>query len=119
MIPKSVLFNKIIAVFCLISSNISKSSSDNSFVLSKIAINKSASLANFLDFSIPIFSTLSLALRIPAVSTILRGIPLIVTFSSILSLVVPSISVTIALSSFNIVFNKDDLPAFGLPIIKL
>ena len=45
--------------------------------------------------------------------------PFIVINSSIVSLVVPSISLTIALSSFKILFNKDDFPAFGLPIIAV
>ena len=37
--------------------------------------------------------------------------------SSILSLVVPGISETIALSSFNSVFKSEDFPAFGFPAI--
>ena len=38
---------------------------------------------------------------------------------SMLSLVVPSTSSTIALSSFIIVLNKVDLPVFGLPRIQM
>ena len=49
-----------------------------------------------------IFSTISSVSLIPAVSTIFRGIPFILTNSSITSLVVPAISVTIALFSPNI-----------------
>ncbi len=52
-------------------------------------------------------------------STIFKGIPFIFTNSSIVSLVVPSISVTIALSSFKIAFNSEDFPAFGFPIITV
>ena len=47
----------------------------------------------------------------------LNWIPFITIVSSILSLVVPSISETIALSSFNKAFKRDDFPAFGFPII--
>ena len=39
--------------------------------------------------------------------------------SSIVSLVVPLILDTIALSSFSIVFNKVDLPEFGLPTMDI
>ena len=95
------------------------SSIDKSLLLSRIAITKSASLAASFDFEIPILSTSSFASWIPAVSINFNGTPSIVTNSSIVSLVVPSISVTIALSSFKIQFNKDDLPAFGLPIIAV
>ena len=99
--------------------NISISSSSKSLELSKIAIIKSASLACFIDFSTPIFSTSSDASLIPAVSTKFNGIPLIVTNSSIVSLVVPAISVTIALSSLRIAFKSEDFPAFGFPIIAV
>ena len=44
---------------------------------------------------------------------------MIFTNSSIASLVVPAISVTIALFSPNIEFNRDDFPTFGLPIITV
>ena len=40
------------------------------------------------------------------------------TNSSIVSLVVPSTSVTIALSSLRIAFKSEDFPAFGLPYEK-
>ena len=62
-------------------------------------------LALSLSVSIPIFSILSSDSLIPAVSIILKGIPDIEICSSIVSLVVPSISVTIALSSFKNSFN--------------
>ena len=50
-------------------------------------------------------------------SVILIGIPSKLINSSITSLVVPGISVTIALFSFNNAFNNDDLPTFGFPTI--
>jgi len=116
---KSILFKIIIAFLFLIKSITSKSSSSISFEASNIAIIKFAVLAVSLDFAIPIFSTSSFVSLIPAVSISFNGIPLIFTNSSIVSLVVPSYSVTIALSSFKIAFNKDDLPAFGFPIIAV
>ena len=79
----------------------------------------SALSANSFAFFTPIFSTSSLAFLIPAVSIIFNGIPSICINSSIVSLVVPSISVTIALYSFRIKFNNDDFPLFGLPKITV
>lgn len=117
--PISILFNKIIEFLFFINFNISKSSSSNSLVLSNIANINSASFAIFKAFFTPISSIVSDVFLIPAVSIIFNGIPLIVINSSIVSLVVPSISLTIALSSFKILFNKEDLPAFGLPIIAV
>ena len=67
--------------------------------------------------SIPIFSILFFVFRIPAVSINLNCIPSIFILSSITSLVVPSISETIALSSLRRVFNSVDFPEFGAPII--
>lgn len=97
----------------------SMSSFPSSLDASKIAIIKSASFATSFDFIIPIFSTSSSASLIPAVSTNFKGIPFTLTNSSIVSLVVPSYSVTIALSSFSIAFNNEDFPALGLPIIAV
>ena len=94
---RSVLFNKTIVFLSTACSNISLSSSVNSFELSKTIITKSAELSDSFDFSTPIFSTISSVSLIPAVSTIFKGIPFILTNSSITSLVVPAISVTIAL----------------------
>ena len=90
-----------------------------SFVASNIAIIKSASCAIFLDFFTPICSTSLVVFLIPAVSIKFNGIPFIFTNSSIVSLVVPSILVTIALSSSNMAFKSDDFPAFGFPIIAV
>ena len=46
-----------------------------------------------------------------------RVIPLITICPSTISLVVPSISVTIALSSFSNLFKSEDFPTFGFPTI--
>jgi len=97
----------------------SLSSSVNSLEPSNIRSTKSASIARVFDFSTPICSiTLSVSL-IPAVSIILRGIPPTFIISSSTSLVVPAISVTMALSSSKRVFKSDDLPTFGLPKITV
>ena len=114
---KSILFNKTIDFLSLIRSKIFLSSSSNSLEESKIAIIKSESEIKDTDFSTPIFSTISSVSLIPAVSLIFRLIPSKSMYSSMTSRVVPGISVTIALFSFNKAFNKEDLPTFGLPII--
>ena len=82
-------------------------------------IIKSAFKAIFLAFSTPIFSTISSVLRIPAVSIRFKVIPPILICSSNASLVVPSISVTIALSSFARAFNRLDFPALVFPKITV
>ncbi len=53
----------------------------------------------------------------PAVSVSLTGIPESDTCSSIVSRVVPGISVTIARFSFTKKFKSEDLPTFGFPAI--
>ena len=70
-----------------------------------------------LVFSIPLDSITSLVSLRPAVSMNLKFIPLIINESSMLSLVVPGISETIALSSLRSVFRRDDFPALGFPAI--
>ena len=67
--------------------------------------------------SIPKLSIVSLVSRIPAVSMNRKVIPPILTVSSITSRVVPWISLTMALSSFNNTFSKVDFPAFVSPMI--
>lgn len=52
-------------------------------------------------------------------STIFKGIPFMFTNSSITSLVVPGISVTIALFSPKIELSSEDLPTFGFPTITV
>ena len=72
-----------------------------------------------IERSIPIDSTISSVSLIPAVSTKFKVIPPKLSLASIKSLVVPDISVTIALSSSSRAFNKLDLPTFGLPTIAV
>lgn len=74
-----------------------------------------ASLIALIERSIPIDSTLSSVFLIPAVSIILKGIPLISYSPSTISLVVPAISVTIAFSLFKSKFKIDDFPVLGWP----
>lgn len=62
---------------------------------------------------IPIFSMGSEVSRSPAVSINRKRIPLISVVSSIVSLVVPGMLVTIALSYPRSEFRSDDFPAFG------
>ena len=80
---------------------------------------RSASLRAFFERSTPICSTMSSVSRIPAVSTNLRGTPLMLTYSSMTSRVVPSISVTMAFSSRRRLLRRLDLPTFGRPMIAV
>ena len=57
--------------------------------------------------------------RIPAVSIKFKLIPLYWIVPSTMSLVVPEISVTMALSSSNKAFKSEDFPTFGRPIIAI
>ena len=98
---------------------ISLSLSSNSLEPSATKIIRSASLAIFFALLTPICSTLSSVFLIPAVSIILRLIPPRLIFSSKVSRVVPSISVTIALSSPSIKLRSDDFPALGFPRITV
>jgi len=61
----------------------------------------------------------SSVLLMPAVSTRFKVIPPILICSSSTSLVVPAISVTIALSVPTSTFKRDDFPAFGFPMITV
>ena len=98
---------------------INLSSSVSSHELSNTAITSPASAAAFSALSTPIFSTLSSVSRIPAVSQRRKTALPTFTRSSIVSLVVPAISVTMARSYPSIAFKRDDLPTFGLPITAL
>ncbi|CIV70182.1 Uncharacterised protein [Streptococcus pneumoniae] len=80
---------------------------------------KSASLRAFFERSTPICSTMSSVSRIPAVSINLRGTPLMLTYSSMTSRVVPAISVTIALSSRKRLLRRLDFPTLGRPMIAV
>ena len=64
-------------------------------------------------------SIVSSVVRIPAVSMNRNLMPSIVISSSIASRVVPAISLTMALSSFNSAFNNVDLPTLGAPTIEI
>ena len=75
-------------------------------------------MASF-ERSTPICSTWLSLSRIPAVSKRLSLQPFMVTWVSITSRVVPSMFVTIALSSPHMVFKILDLPTFGVPIIAV
>ena len=68
-------------------------------------------------FSTPIFSARLSVSLIPAVSIKDNSIPSKIILPSTISLVVPSISVTIALSSFRNLFKILLFPTLGLPII--
>ena len=68
-------------------------------------------------FSTPIFSAKLSVSLIPAVSIKESSIPSKIILPSTISLVVPSISVTIALSSFKNLFKILLFPTLGLPII--
>ena len=105
------------AFCCSRCSIISKSSWLNSLLESMMKITRSAWLKDSFDFSIPIFSMRSSVSLIPAVSVNLTGIPFMLRCSSIVSLVVPGISVTMALASLSRLFIREDFPTFGLPII--
>ncbi|CAG5925587.1 Uncharacterised protein [Streptococcus pneumoniae] len=80
---------------------------------------KSASLRAFFERSTPICSTMSSVSRIPAVSINLRGTPLMLTYSSMTSRVVPAISVTIALSSRKRLLRRLDFPTLGRPMMAV
>ena len=116
---RSDLFKSSIFFLPRICSRISKSSFERGSEVSATNNMISALSISFLAFSTPIFSTASSVSRIPAVSMIFKVIPSMVTDSSNVSLVVPAISVTIALSSPRRAFKKEDFPAFGLPTMQV
>ena len=116
---KSFLFIIIITFLFFSSFNISLSSFVNFLLPSNIAISKSASSIICLLLSTPIFSTMSFVSLMPAVSIRFIVIPFIIMFPSIMSRVVPSMSVTIAFSVPISLFNKLLFPTFGFPIIPM
>ena len=75
----------------------------------------SASVARFFVSSTPRASITSSVWRRPAVSKRRTGIPLMLAQLSSQSRVVPSMSLTIARSSFRIALKRDDFPAFVRP----
>ena len=119
LFSKSDLFRRMIAFFPFNRDIISWSSSSRSSEASTTYKIRSASAAYFLARSTPIFSTTSCVSWIPAVSIIFRLIPCRLILSCRASLVVPAISVTIALSSPSNILSRDDFPALGLPTITV
>ena len=67
--------------------------------------------------SMPMFSNSSSVSRSPAVSISRKRIPSITTVSSMVSRVVPCMSLTIARCSPNSAFSSVDLPTFGAPMM--
>ena len=116
---RSALFRITIAFLSFKSSMISLSFSSRGIEESTTKSTRSASFAESIAFSTPIFSTTSSVSRIPAVSMIRREIPWRRIVSSRISLVVPAISVTMALSSPKRVFKREDFPALGFPTITV
>lgn len=100
-----------------ISFNMSKSSFVSGLLPSNIASKRSLVSNMLLLFSTPIFSTTFDVCLIPAVSIKFISIPFITILPSTMSLVVPSTSVTIALSSLISLFSRLLFPTFGFPTI--
>ena len=115
--PLSDLFKRTIALRPATWLIICMSSSSRGLLASMTNIIRSALDRAVLLFSMPIFSIMSSVSRIPAVSVITTGIFFITMLSSIISLVVPGISVTMALFSPIRTFISDDFPTLGLPTI--
>lgn len=116
-LSKSLLFTTIILNLFLESSNNFSSSFVNFSLLFKTnKIKSDFSIISF-DFSTPIFSTMSSVSLIPAVSIRFNVIPSMFNPASTMSLVVPGISVTIALSSSINLFKMLLFPTLGRPII--
>ena len=80
---------------------------------------RSALLKDSLLLLIPICSITSSVSCIPAVSVRITGMSLMVRASSMVSLVVPGISVTIALFSPMSAFISEDLPTLGFPTMEI
>ena len=113
----SVLLTIIMAFLPFMKSSISMSSSVRLSEASSIMNIISAFSAHFLDFSTPILSTVSPVSLMPAVSTIFTGMPPRFIYSSTVSLVVPGMSVTMALSSISRRLSSELLPTLGFPSI--
>ena len=97
------------------------SSSGSSFELLSITNRQRSAILIFsIARSIPICSTSSeTSARIPAVSRRRSDAPFIFIYSSIVSRVVPGISVTIARSERESALRSEDLPTFGFPTITV
>ena len=95
------------------------SASSRGTELSMTARTRSAFSTEAFVRSMPIFSTLLSVSRRPAVSMRTRGTPPMRIVSSMVSLVVPGTSVTMARSSCKRAFKRLDFPAFGLPAMTV
>ena len=80
---------------------------------------RSAFSMEALALSMPICSTRLSVSRRPAVSMRTKGTPPILMDSSMVSLVVPGMSVTMARSSWRRAFRRLDFPAFGRPTMAV
>ena len=83
------------------------------------AMMRSAFSMDFFARSMPMRSILFSVSRMPAVSIRMSGTPPILMDSSMVSRVVPGMSVTMARSSCKSAFNRLDFPAFGRPTIAV
>ncbi len=119
LLSRSCLFIMTMSFLSFAMSIMSMSSRSSSLERSSIRITRSAFSMDSLERSTPIFSTTSSVDLIPAVSTSLIGIPSRVRYSSIMSLVVPAMSVTIARFSFSMPLRREDFPTFGFPMITV
>ena len=116
---KSILFMIIIRLWSWVKAKSSRSPAVKASDWLSNNNTNSASIKAFFDRSTPIRSTTSSVSRIPAVSTNFKGTPRILIYSSTVSRVVPSISVTMAFSSLNKAFSKEDFPTFGRPTMAV
>ena len=89
------------------------------FLASKTSKTMSADLPASSALFTPSCSISSSACLSPAVSRTFIGKPSIVMFSETMSLVVPALLLTIALSLPQILLKSDDFPTFGSPIIVI
>ena len=103
---------------CAISRS-SLSSEERAVLRSSTISSRSALLKASLLRSMPMLSTLSEESLIPAVSTKRRVSPRRLICSSMVSLVVPGISVTMLLSSLKRRFIREDFPTLGLPTMAV
>ena len=116
---RSLLLYTTIVFLSFISSNISRSFSLRPSFKSTTYRMRSAFSASFLALSTPIFSITSPVSLMPAVSMMFSTTSPNTTVSFNTSLVVPAISVTMALSSSSKALRREDLPAFGSPNMQV
>ena len=117
--PLSVLLRRTMTFLSPMVLIMSMSSLSRGLLASMTNITRSERLKASLLFSIPILSMVSSVSLIPAVSVNTTGISLMTSVSSMVSLVVPGMSVTIALFSPMRAFISEDFPTLGFPIIEI